>query len=199
MGKVILAAPHSILVSHPQLIPTLERGYCVDAYFENRLSDLRLQQFWQSNADALIICGSLAAATQLTGLPPRRVPLVFINMPYALPEGFSREPMLMLLKSSSEGFHLRLWGQCEKYVELICQIVIGLNSCLTMQFNHMNFTEKEKEVLGMLLQGLRDEYIAKALFISPKTVRNHISNMLRKVRVDSRTHLVLWVLNRQTE
>lgn len=192
-----MAAPHSILIAHPQLIPTLERGYCVEGYFENRLGNSRLQQLWQSNADALIIYGPLAAAPQLAGMPPRKFPLIIINLPYSLPEGLSKEPMTMLLSTGGDGFQLRLWGQREKYVELVCQLVIGLNSSLPVEFNHLSFTAKEKEVLGMLLQGLRDEYIARALFISPKTVRNHISNMLRKVRVDSRTQLVLWVLNKQ--
>jgi DNA-binding NarL/FixJ family response regulator len=99
--------------------------------------------------------------------------------------------------SEHYGLAVTLWGPCEKHVELICQLVLGLNSSLRIDFNHTNFTEKEKEVLSMLLQGLRDDYIARALFISPKTVRNHISNMLRKVRVESRTQLVLWALKRQ--
>ncbi len=200
MGKIVLAAPHSVLDAHPQLIPTLERGYCVEAYFENRLSNSRLQQLWQSrDVDAIIIYGPMAAAAQLAGLPPRKFALIFINLPYSLPESISREPMCMLLKTGGDGFQVRMWGQCEKYAELACQLIMGLYSILQIDFSNISFTEKEKEVLGMLLQGLRDDYIARALFISPKTVRNHISNMLRKVRVDSRTQLVLWALTKQMQ
>lgn len=200
MGKIVLAAPHSVLDAHPQLIPTLERGYCVEAYFENRLSNSRLQQLWQSrDVDAIIIYGPMAAAAQLAGLPPRKFALIFINLPYSLPESISREPMCMLLKTGGDGFQVRMWGQCEKYAELACQLIMGLYSILQIDFSNISFTEKEKEVLGMLLQGLRDDYIARALFITPKTVRNHISNMLRKVRVDSRTQLVLWALTKQMQ
>ena len=200
MGKIVLAAPHSLLDAHPQLIPTLERGYCVEAYFENRLSNSRLQQLWQSrDVDAMVIYGPMAAAAQLAGLPPRKFALIFINLPYSLPESLSREPMCLLLKTGGDCLQLRMWGQGEKYAELVCQLIMGLYSFLRIDFNNINFTEKEKEVLAMLLQGLRDDYIARALFISPKTVRNHISNMLRKVRVDSRTQLVLWALNKQLQ
>ncbi len=194
----MLAAPHSTLDAHPQLIPTLERGYQVEAFFEDRLGNTRLHKIWQTkDLEALVVFGQLTAAAQLAGLPPRKFALVFINLPYPLPDSLSKEPMTMLLKTGGDGFQLRLWGPCEKHVELICQLVLGLNSSLRIDFNHTNFTEKEKEVLSMLLQGLRDDYIARALFISPKTVRNHISNMLRKVRVESRTQLVLWALKRQ--
>lgn len=198
VGKLILATPHSVIAAHPQLIPTLERSYCVEAYFENRLSNSRLQELWQSrDVDAIIIYGPLVTAAQLAGLPPRNFALIFVNLPYALPDGLSREPMCSVLSAGNDGLDLNLWGRGEQYAEMLCQLIIGLYANLNIDLNNVNFTEKEKEVLHMLLQGLRDDYIARALYISPKTVRNHISNMLRKVRVDSRTQLVLWAIQKQ--
>ncbi|HPZ91453.1 MAG: response regulator transcription factor [Firmicutes bacterium] len=198
VGKYILAAPHSIIDAHPQLIPTLERSGCVEAYFENRLSNKRLQDMWQSrDVEAIIIFGPLLTAAQLSGLPPRNFALILINPPFSLPEDFSREPMCTVIKQTGDSLDLRMWGQGERYAEILCQLVLGLYANLHIELDNVNFTEKEKEVLHMLLQGLRDDYIARALFISPKTVRNHISNMLRKVRVDSRTQLVLWALQKK--
>jgi DNA-binding CsgD family transcriptional regulator len=198
VGKLILATPHSVIDAHPQLIPTLERSCCVEAHFENRLSNSRLQELWQSrDVDAIIIYGPLVTAAQLAGLPPRSFALIFINLPYSLPDALSKDPMCAILNAGSESLELRLWGQGERYAELLCQLLIGLYSNLHIELDNVIFTEKEKEVLHMLLQGLRDDYIARALFISPKTVRNHISNMLRKVRVDSRTQLVLWAIQKQ--
>jgi len=198
VGKIILATPHSVIDAHPQLIPTLERSCCVEAHFENRLSNSRLQELWQSrDVDAMVIYGPVITALQLTGLPPRSFALVFINLPYSLPEGLSKEPMCSVLNAGNDGLELRLWGHGEHYAELLCQLMMGLYSNLHIDLNNANFTQKEREVLRMLLQGLRDDYIARALYISPKTVRNHISNMLRKVRVDSRTQLVLWAIQKQ--
>lgn len=105
--------------------------------------------------------------------------------------------MCTVIKQTGDSLDLRMWGQGERYAEILCQLVLGLYANLHIELDNVNFTEKEKEVLHMLLQGLRDDYIARALFISPKTVRNHISNMLRKVRVDSRTQLVLWALQKK--
>ena len=105
--------------------------------------------------------------------------------------------MCTVIKQTGDSLDLRMWGQGERYAEILCQLVLSLYANPHIELDNVNFTEKEKEVLHMLLQGLRDDYIARALFISPKTVRNHISNMLRKVRVDSRTQLVLWALQKK--
>jgi len=55
-------------------------------------------------------------------------------------------------------------------------------------------SKKENEVVNLLLQGIDDREIAKQLFISDKTVRNHISNVLQKIGLRNRTQLVLWAL-----
>jgi DNA-binding NarL/FixJ family response regulator len=46
---------------------------------------------------------------------------------------------------------------------------------------------REVEILSLLATGRHNDYIAEQLNISPFTVRNHISNLLRKLRVENRT------------
>ncbi|MHB0884269.1 MAG: LuxR C-terminal-related transcriptional regulator [Bacillota bacterium] len=48
-------------------------------------------------------------------------------------------------------------------------------------------TPREREVLVLVARGLTNQEIADRLFISEKTVRNHISNLLRKLRLKHRT------------
>jgi two-component system, NarL family, nitrate/nitrite response regulator NarL len=45
---------------------------------------------------------------------------------------------------------------------------------------------RENDVLRMLAEGLTDRQIAEALFISPRTVETHVSNVLHKLRVRNR-------------
>jgi DNA-binding NarL/FixJ family response regulator len=52
-------------------------------------------------------------------------------------------------------------------------------------------TRREVEVLELLGQGLRNKDIADRLFISQKTVKNHISSVFMKLQVNDRTEAAL--------
>lgn len=56
-------------------------------------------------------------------------------------------------------------------------------------------TPREHEVLELIAKGLSNDEIAGQLFISPKTVRNHITHIFSKLQVDSRARAI--VLARQ--
>lgn len=45
-------------------------------------------------------------------------------------------------------------------------------------------TDREVEVLDLIARGMRNNEIASALFLSEKTVRNHVSNIFAKLGVD---------------
>jgi DNA-binding NarL/FixJ family response regulator len=48
-------------------------------------------------------------------------------------------------------------------------------------------TDREREVLQLLARGEKNAVIAHRLVLSPKTVRNHVSSILRKLQVADRT------------
>lgn len=51
-------------------------------------------------------------------------------------------------------------------------------------------TRREQEVMRLLAQGLSSKKIAEKLFISPKTVKNHRSNIMSKLDLHSTVELV---------
>jgi DNA-binding CsgD family transcriptional regulator len=53
--------------------------------------------------------------------------------------------------------------------------------------NAFQLTQRETEVLELVAQGLRDADIAERLFLSEKTVNHHVSAILRKLGVSTRT------------
>ncbi|MGE5617678.1 MAG: response regulator [Sphingomonadaceae bacterium] len=55
-------------------------------------------------------------------------------------------------------------------------------------------TEREIEVLGLVGQGLLNQEIAERLVITEATVRTHISNILGKLQLASRTQAALYAL-----
>lgn len=57
-----------------------------------------------------------------------------------------------------------------------------------------DLTEREKEILQLLAEGMRNEEIAQKLFISPQTVQTHIRNVLGKLRVHSKLEAVAFAV-----
>ncbi|BCB05044.1 MULTISPECIES: helix-turn-helix domain-containing protein [Bacillaceae] len=55
-------------------------------------------------------------------------------------------------------------------------------------------TKREKEVFELLVQDKTTKEIASDLFISEKTVRNHISNAMQKLGVKGRSQAVVELL-----
>ena len=55
-------------------------------------------------------------------------------------------------------------------------------------------TERELEVLRLVAKGLSNDEIARSLSISEATVRTHVSNILAKLSLDSRTQAALYAL-----
>lgn len=54
-----------------------------------------------------------------------------------------------------------------------------------------DLTEREREVLELIAQGRSNEAIADELFLSRKTVRNHVSNILNKLQVADRAQAIV--------
>jgi len=52
-------------------------------------------------------------------------------------------------------------------------------------------TERETEVLGLLAAGRDNAGVARRLGVSPKTVRNHVSNIITKLHVSDRSGAIL--------
>lgn len=52
-------------------------------------------------------------------------------------------------------------------------------------------TEREREILELIAQGKNNGEIANQLSISPKTVRNHVSNIFNKLQVTDRVQAAL--------
>lgn len=52
-------------------------------------------------------------------------------------------------------------------------------------------TDREREILGLIVQGRTNTQIAQSLALTPKTVRNYVSNVLAKLQVHDRAQAVV--------
>jgi len=55
-----------------------------------------------------------------------------------------------------------------------------------------NLTSRELEVLKLIAEGMINKEIAKQLYISEKTVKNHVSNIFKKIDVSDRTQAAIY-------
>lgn len=55
---------------------------------------------------------------------------------------------------------------------------------------YLNLTPRQVEVLAMMLRGFPNKRIASQLSISEPTVKEHISNILKKIGVNSRVEAI---------
>ena len=60
--------------------------------------------------------------------------------------------------------------------------------------SHQSLTKREMEVLKLLAKGLSNREIAETLVISEQTARSHVTSILKKLGLTSRTQAVLYAL-----
>lgn len=58
----------------------------------------------------------------------------------------------------------------------------------------VQLTERECEVLGWIARGKSNREIAEKMFISEKTVKTHVSNILSKLQLEDRTQAAIYAL-----
>jgi DNA-binding NarL/FixJ family response regulator len=54
-----------------------------------------------------------------------------------------------------------------------------------------NLTEREHEILSLMAEGYTNNAIASRLYLSPKTVRNYVSNIFTKLQVSNRSQAIV--------
>ena len=60
-----------------------------------------------------------------------------------------------------------------------------------------DLTNREREVIEHLVKGAKNKAIANSLNISIKTVEFHISNILKKLGMNSRAEVIVWLFQYQ--
>ncbi|MDD4802553.1 MAG: response regulator transcription factor [Syntrophomonas sp.] len=60
--------------------------------------------------------------------------------------------------------------------------------------NDIKLTRREKDVLTLLVKGSSNKNIAEIMFISEKTVKNHLTSIFRKLGVKDRTQAAVYAL-----
>ncbi|HHU63018.1 MAG TPA: response regulator transcription factor [Clostridiales bacterium] len=68
------------------------------------------------------------------------------------------------------------------------------NSAVINKADENGLTQRESEVLMLISEGLSNREIADTLYISEKTVKNHVSNIFKKLDVCDRTQAAIYAI-----
>ncbi|RCX15478.1 LuxR family two component transcriptional regulator [Anaerobacterium chartisolvens] len=120
-----------------------------------------------------------------------------------------REYLFKTVQMGAEGYVLKD-AEPSVLIEAIRNVFNGqsyiqanMTTELVKEFNRVTLHEKEKgeenlltareiEVLELIAEGMINKEIAKELYISEKTVKNHVSNIFKKLNVSDRTQAAIY-------
>jgi PAS domain S-box-containing protein len=74
--------------------------------------------------------------------------------------------------------------------------VKNVNSPQLPSLSFTDLTARERDVLGLICEGLADKEIAARLKLAPNTVRNHVATVYSKLDVHSRSEAIVWARER---
>jgi two-component system, NarL family, response regulator LiaR len=97
----------------------------------------------------------------------------------------------LLKDTQAEELHRAIRGAAEGRVQLAPEAAAKLMREVRAPESPEALTQRETEVLKLLALGKANKQIARDLFVEEKTVKTHVSSILRKLGVKSRTQAVL--------
>jgi DNA-binding NarL/FixJ family response regulator len=156
------------------------------------------------NADVLLLDINLPGLSGIEAIPlfKKKYPAQKIIMLTILSDDFH---ILEAIKRGADGYILKK-SSPDRILDAIRQVYEGggaltpmvarqvmafLKPLAALPESPSQLTSREKEILGLITEGLTNEEMAEKLFISPQTVRNHIKNIYDKLKVHSRAQVVV--------
>jgi two-component system, NarL family, response regulator LiaR len=100
----------------------------------------------------------------------------------------------LLKDTEAEALCRAIKAAVEGQVQLTPQAAARLMQVVSGPESPQPLTERETEVLRLLAQGQANKQIARSLSIAEKTVKVHVSNILGKLGVQSRTQATLYAI-----
>jgi DNA-binding NarL/FixJ family response regulator len=78
--------------------------------------------------------------------------------------------------------------------EIVEKVERGEIQAETEKSDETLLSEREREILGLLAQGLRDRDVANRLIISESTVKFHLNNVLTKLKARTRYQALYYAI-----
>ncbi|HEY5731949.1 MAG TPA: response regulator transcription factor [Anaerolineales bacterium] len=203
--KILVVDDHAIIRKGIRAVLDLVPDIELAGEAENGLQAVELEK--KINPDVILMdlmmpeMDGIAAIKEIKKQQPKARILVLTN--------FAGEEMIFpAIKAGAVGYHLKD-SSPETLIEAIRQVSQGvaslhpniakkvldeLHNAGKQKLSEEPLTQRELEVLRQIAQGHENKEIADELVISEATVRTHVSNILGKLHLASRTQAALYAL-----
>jgi len=203
--RVLVVDDHAIIRKGIRAVLDLVQDIDLVGEAENGLQAVKLEK--ELNPDVILMdlmmpeMDGIAAIKEIKKQQPKARILVLTN--------FAGEEMIFpAIKAGAVGYHLKD-SSPEMLIDAIRQVSQGvaslhpsiakkvldeLHNSGRQKLSDDPLTQRELEVLRRLAQGFENREIAEQLVISEATVRTHVSNILGKLHLASRTQAALYAL-----
>lgn len=99
-----------------------------------------------------------------------------------------------LAQTIREVYNGKRWLHPEATTQLLTHVANEDEEMSHLQKRFNTLTNREKEVLYQITLGKGNKEIADTLFITEKTVKTHVSNLLSKLRLHDRTQVAIYAM-----
>lgn len=204
--SVMIADDHSLMREGLKQILELEPGINVQSLVSNGEEVIKEAQ--RCKPDVILLDINMPKMNGLDTL--RRIKDIGINSKVImLTIHDSREYLYETIRMGANGYVLKD-SDSDTLIKAIRDVVEGksyiqpsLSELLVKEFNAKgeqgkesspveSLTKREYEVLTLIAEGMNNREIAEKLFISEKTVKNHVSNIFKKIDVSDRVQAAIF-------
>lgn len=204
--RVLIADDHSMVRHGLKQILELENDMVVVAQASNGREAVELTK--QHNPDVVLMDINMPILNGLQAIKelkqerhPSKVIVLTIHE--------DREYLFKTLQMGAQGYVLKD-AEPSVLIDAIRNVSRGesyiqpnMTTELVKEFNRVTLNEKEKhdesnlttrevEVLELIAEGMINKEIAQKLYISEKTVKNHVSSIFKKLNVSDRTQAAIY-------
>lgn len=205
---IVIADDHPLIREGIRKIVELEPGFKVIAEAENGQEAVNLARKHKPDVVLMDINLPVMNGIEATKIIYGELPQTHV---LALTIHDDEEYIIELLRSGVSGYVLKDI-KAEELVKAIFQVSQGYQVIhpgiaqkvvgyiqkkdpeVSISRSEEDLTDREREILAQVSLGKSNREIARELFISEKTVKNHLTNIFRKIRVNDRTQAALYAL-----
>ena len=204
--NILIADDHSMVRQGLKQILELEKDITVIAQASNGNEAVKMAR--ESKPDVILMDINMPGTNGLQAIKEIKQEMLPCKI-IVLTIHEDREYLFKTLQMGAEGYVLKD-AEPSVLIEAIRNVYNGqsyiqpnMTRELVKEFNRVTLHEKDKndennltareiEVLELIAEGMINKEIAKQLYISEKTVKNHVSNIFKKLDVSDRTQAAIY-------